>query len=172
MNDVALLIDGKSATAQDGGSFDRIDPVKGSVASKAAAARALMCGRQWRRRQTHFRSGPTWAQAGVANCCCKAAETLVAHQTEFIDCMIAETGATERVGRVQCRVCRFYPARSRFDDFADHRRSYSQRCTGQSRLGDSPADGCVCGNRPLECAGHPGRAGDRHASGMRKHGGI
>ncbi len=43
MNEVALLIDGRSAAAQDGGSFERIDPIKGSPASKAAAAKSCGC---------------------------------------------------------------------------------------------------------------------------------
>ena len=40
MNNVALLIDGRSTEALGGGTFQRIDPMKGSPASKAAAARS------------------------------------------------------------------------------------------------------------------------------------
>lgn len=94
MNDVALLIDGKSATAQDGGSFDRIDPVKGSVASKAAAAKSIDVRLAVESAANAF---PEWAEMGPGRrreLLLKAAETLVAHQKEFVDCMIAETGAT------------------------------------------------------------------------------
>lgn len=94
MNDVTLLIDGKSAPAQDGGTFDRVDPVKGSAASRAAAAKVADVNAAV---DAAARALPEWAATGPSRrraLLLKAAETLTAHLQEFTDCMIAETGAT------------------------------------------------------------------------------
>jgi len=95
MNDVALLIDGRSAAAQEGGSFNRIDPVKGLAASKAAAAKSADVNVAV---EAAAKSFPAWAEIGPGRrreLLLKSAETLMMHQKDFIDCMIAETGATE-----------------------------------------------------------------------------
>lgn len=95
MNDVALLIDGKSAAAQKGGYFDRIDPVKGSTATKAAAAKSADVNAAV---EAAARAFPGWSATGPGRrreLLLKSAEMLMAHQREFVDCMVAETGATE-----------------------------------------------------------------------------
>ncbi len=95
MNEVALLIDGKSVAAQEGGSFDRIDPMKGSPASKAAAAKSVDVNAAVEAAAKAF---PEWAETGPGRRrehLLKSAEMLMAHQNDFIGCMIAETGATE-----------------------------------------------------------------------------
>src|SRR4051812_29789432 len=95
MNDVALLIDGRSTAAQEGGSFDRIDPVKGSAASKAPAAKSADVNAAV---ESAAKAFPEWAEMGPGRrraLLLKAAERLMSHQEDFIDCMIAETGATE-----------------------------------------------------------------------------
>jgi acyl-CoA reductase-like NAD-dependent aldehyde dehydrogenase len=94
MNDVALLIDGKSAPAQERGSFDRIDPVKGSTATRAAAAKSADVNAAVEAAATAF---PEWAAMGPGRrreLLLKSAEMLMAHEKDFTDCMIAETGAT------------------------------------------------------------------------------
>lgn len=94
MNDVALLIDGKSTAAQAGGYFDRVDPVKGSVVSKAAAARMADVSLAVEAAAKVFAE---WAATGPGRrreLLLKSADVLMAHQKDFIDCMIAETGAT------------------------------------------------------------------------------
>src|SRR5215470_4740522 len=95
MNNVALLIDGRSTAALGGGTFQRIDPMKGSPASKAAAARSADVMAAVESAAKAFLG---WAAIGPGRrreLLLKAAETLSAHQREFIACMIAETGATE-----------------------------------------------------------------------------
>ncbi len=95
MNDVALLIDGQSMPAQGGATFDRIDPVKGSAASKAAAARSADVNAAV---ESAMKAFPEWAATGPGRrreLLLKSAEKLMAHQKDFVDCMIAETGATE-----------------------------------------------------------------------------
>jgi len=94
MNDVALLIDGKSTAAQAGGYFDRVDPVKGSVVSKAAAARMADVSLAVEAAAKVFAE---WAATGPGRrreLLLKSADVLMAHQKDFIECMIAETGAT------------------------------------------------------------------------------
>lgn len=94
MNEVALLIDGRSAAAQDGGSFERIDPIKGSPASKAAAAKTADVTMAV---ESAAKAFPEWAQMGPSRrreLLLKSAEKVMARQKDFIDYMIAETGAT------------------------------------------------------------------------------
>ncbi len=94
MNDVALLIGGKSAAAEDGRSFNRIDPVKGSPASKAAAATVADVNAAVEAAAAAF---PGWAATGPSRrreILLRSAETLIAHEPEFVEFMIAETGAT------------------------------------------------------------------------------
>jgi acyl-CoA reductase-like NAD-dependent aldehyde dehydrogenase len=95
MNDVGLLIDGTSTAAQDGGTFDRIDPVKGSPASKAAAAKSADANAAV---DAAARAFPEWSATGPGRrreLLLESAGMLTAHQKDFIECMIAETGATE-----------------------------------------------------------------------------
>ncbi len=94
MNDVALLIDGKATAAQANGSFNRIDPVKGSAASKAAAAKIADVNLAV---EAAARAFPEWAATGPGRrreLLLKSAEMLIAHQKDFTEYMIAETGAT------------------------------------------------------------------------------
>jgi acyl-CoA reductase-like NAD-dependent aldehyde dehydrogenase len=98
MNEVALLIDGKPALAREDRRFDRIDPVKGSAATRAAAAAVEDVNAAVEAAATAF---PGWAAAGPGlrrELLLKAADALLSHQQEFIDCMVAETGATQPWG--------------------------------------------------------------------------
>ncbi len=95
MNDVALLIDGRSTAAEEGGSFERIDPVKGSAASRAAAAKS---GDVHAAVEAAAKAFPDWAATGPGRrreLLLKSADVLMTYQKDFIRCMIAETGATE-----------------------------------------------------------------------------
>ena len=95
MNEVALLIGGKSTPGLEGRSFDRIDPVKGSAATKAAAATAADVNAAVDAAAGAF---PAWAATGPSKrreLLLRSADMLMAHQKDFIQLMIAETGATE-----------------------------------------------------------------------------
>ena len=95
MNDVALLIAGKSTAAEGGRSFDRIDPVKGITATSAAAASVADVNASVDAAAAAF---PAWAATGPGRrreILLKAAETLLARQPDFVKAMVAETGATE-----------------------------------------------------------------------------
>jgi acyl-CoA reductase-like NAD-dependent aldehyde dehydrogenase len=95
MNEVALLIDGQSLPAHDGRSFQRIDPMKQSPATQAAAAALADVTAAVRSAAAAF---PAWAATGPGRrreLLLRAADALLAHRAEFVKCMIEETGATE-----------------------------------------------------------------------------
>jgi len=95
MNEVMLLIGGKSTAAEQGRSFSRIDPVKNVVASNAAAASVADVNAAVDAAASAF---PAWAATGPSRrreLLLRAADVLMAHTPEFIQLMIAETGATE-----------------------------------------------------------------------------
>ncbi len=95
MNEVTLLIDGQSLPAQNGRSFQRIDPVKRSTATRAAAADAADVAAAVHSTAAAF---PAWAATGPGRrreLLLRAADALLAHQAEFVKFMIEETGATE-----------------------------------------------------------------------------
>ncbi|KAA6461863.1 aldehyde dehydrogenase [Acidobacteria bacterium AB60] len=94
MNDVALLIAGKSQSAEQGRSFTRLDPVKRTPASTAAAAGIADVNAAVEAAAAAF---PSWSVTGPGRrreILLKAAEVLTAHQPDFTAAMIAETGAT------------------------------------------------------------------------------
>jgi vanillin dehydrogenase len=95
VNDVALLINGKSAPARDGRSFDRLNPVKGTRASSAAAAGVADVHAAVEAAAAAF---PSWSLTGPGQrreLLLRSADALLAHQGDFIEAMILETGATE-----------------------------------------------------------------------------
>ena len=95
MNEVALLIDGKSETAEGKRSFCRLDPVKGTPASKAAAATIADVNAAVGAAATAF---PAWSATGPGKrreLLLRAADTLSSHQRDFVECIVAETGGTE-----------------------------------------------------------------------------
>src|SRR5215472_1259175 len=95
MNEVSLLIGGRSVPASSGRWFERIDPVKKSPATRAAAAGASDIDAAV---HTAAEAAPAWATTGPGKrreLLLHAAEVLLARTADFVRCMIAETGATE-----------------------------------------------------------------------------
>lgn len=95
MNDVALLIAGKSVGADRGRSFTRLDPVKRTPATSAAAAGIADVNAAVEAAADAFSS---WCATGPGRrreLLLKAADALIAHQADFVAAMIAETGSTE-----------------------------------------------------------------------------
>lgn len=88
-----LLIDNKDVAAS-GGTFERMNPVGGAVATKAAAARAEDVGRAVQSAATAFK---TWSKTGpserrkILN---KAADILDEWTPRFVELGIAETGGS------------------------------------------------------------------------------
>ena len=91
---VAFVINNKNADASDKGTFDRIDPVTGDVASTAAAAKAVDAAAVASAAGAAF---PAWSATGPGQrraLLNKAADIMDAKSDDFIATMIAETGAT------------------------------------------------------------------------------
>ncbi len=94
MNSVALLIGGQSVFKDDH-CFDRIDPVKGTPATRAAAAEVSDVNAAVEAAAQAF---PSWAATGPGRrreLLSRAADCLLAHQQDFTNAMVAEIGATE-----------------------------------------------------------------------------
>jgi acyl-CoA reductase-like NAD-dependent aldehyde dehydrogenase len=94
MKEIGMLLDGASAPAVSGATFDRIDPVTGEVATRAAAA-----GRDDVETvvASAARAFPGWSATGPngrRKILSKAADVMEARVEEFIQTMITETGAT------------------------------------------------------------------------------
>ena len=95
MNEVALLIGGKSTAAEGGRSFARINPVQGTPVTSAAAASTADAQAAAEAAAAVF---PSWASTGPGErreLLLKSADALMARQRDFMDAMILETGATE-----------------------------------------------------------------------------
>jgi len=98
MNDVQLLINGKSGPAADGRTFERKNPIKGTVATRAAAAGIADVNAAVEASVSAF---PAWSETGPnhrRSLLLRAADTLAAHNDEFAQAVIQETGATGQWG--------------------------------------------------------------------------
>lgn len=91
---IELLIDGKNEAAQDGRTFERLDPVTGTIAATAAAASTtdarMAVDAAARAFDVWSKTGPGHRRA-LLN---KAAEVMESKAGAFIEAMISETGAT------------------------------------------------------------------------------
>ncbi len=98
MRETKLLIGGQAVPARGGRVFERIDPVKQTAATRAAAASGTDVRGAVQAAAGAF---PQWAASGPGQrraLLLKAADLLMAHQDEFIECMVTETGATSPWG--------------------------------------------------------------------------
>ncbi|OLL28195.1 salicylaldehyde dehydrogenase [Burkholderia sp. SRS-W-2-2016] len=93
MQDVTLLIDGKSRGASDGRTFERINPANGRVASRAAAATLADVDAAV---EAAARAFPAWSALAPGERrkrLLAAADLMDARVGEFIETGLAETGA-------------------------------------------------------------------------------
>ena len=94
MNEILLLIGGEAVPATDGRFFERMNPVSGKTVTRASACGLRDVDAAVKAAADAF---PSWAATGPARrrgLLLRAADALEAHQTEFIEYVIAETGAT------------------------------------------------------------------------------
>jgi vanillin dehydrogenase len=94
MTDVALMIQGKDCPASDGGTFERLNPMTGERATRAAAATIADAARAVSAAATAF---PVWSALGPGERRArlnKAAANLEARTADFVDAMAQETGST------------------------------------------------------------------------------
>ncbi|GAA4219789.1 acyl-CoA reductase-like NAD-dependent aldehyde dehydrogenase [Sagittula marina] len=91
---VAFVVNNTDADPADKGTFERIDPVTGKVATTAAAAKAADAASVAKAAGAAF---PAWAETGPGErraLLNKAADIMDAKSDDFIATMITETGAT------------------------------------------------------------------------------
>jgi benzaldehyde dehydrogenase (NAD) len=95
MADTHMLIGGNARPAASGNTFERLDPVTGAVATRAAAAGvedAIAAA------DAAAAAAPGWAAIGPTarrGLLTRAADALEAKAAEFVDAMMGEIGATE-----------------------------------------------------------------------------
>ena len=169
MNQINLLLENQDVQAVDGVTFDRLNPVTGDVATRAAAAKIADVDPRRRCRGCGF-SGlvgnrPEPAPHDPAEGSRRAGEQGAAiHRTDG-----RGNGRDRRLGRFQCPSRRRHAARSGIDDDADFRRGDPLRQTRLHRDGDPPARRRRAEHRALECAGHPRRPRGGSAAGLRQY---
>jgi benzaldehyde dehydrogenase (NAD) len=94
MSDLSMLINGLKVTAEKGATFERRNPLDGTVATRAPAASqadALMAV------EAAAEAFKTWSETGPSErraLLLKAADKLEAKLPQFVEAMAAETGAT------------------------------------------------------------------------------
>ena len=94
MVDVALMIQGRDLPASDGASFERLNPMTGEVATRAAAATLADAASAVAAAAAAF---PAWSALGPGErraCLNRAAACLERRTPDFVDAMAAEIGAT------------------------------------------------------------------------------
>ena len=104
MLEAALLIDNAAVGAADGQTFERIDPVSHEVSTRASAASVEDATRA---ANAAARAFPAWSatppgeRRALLN---RAADLLESRSADFVQAMIAETGATTSWGEFNCRL--------------------------------------------------------------------
>lgn len=94
MSDLSMLINGLAASAADGATFERRNPLDGSLATRAPAAKAADAVRAVEAAAAAF---PAWSQTGPnarRALLLKAADALEAKTANFVAALPRETGAT------------------------------------------------------------------------------
>jgi acyl-CoA reductase-like NAD-dependent aldehyde dehydrogenase len=94
MNQISLLLENEDVQAVDGVTFDRLNPVTGDIATRAAAAQMADAIRAADAAAAAF---PAWSATGPNQrrmILLKAADVLASKAPQFIELMAAETGAT------------------------------------------------------------------------------
>ncbi|HVR53646.1 MAG TPA: aldehyde dehydrogenase [Pseudorhodoferax sp.] len=94
MSDLSMLINGLAAGAADGATFERRNPLDGSLATRAPAAKAADAIRAVEAAAAAF---PAWSQTGPnarRALLLKAADALEAKTADFVAALPRETGAT------------------------------------------------------------------------------
>ncbi|MCJ0765617.1 aldehyde dehydrogenase [Variovorax terrae] len=94
MSNLSMLIGGQPAAASNGATFDRLNPLDGSLATRAPAATPADAVRAVEAAAAAFK---TWSKTGPNErraLLLKAADALDARTPQFIEAMGAETGAT------------------------------------------------------------------------------
>jgi acyl-CoA reductase-like NAD-dependent aldehyde dehydrogenase len=104
MFEVRLMIGERDATAASGATFDRRDPIRGEIASRAAAATVADAGAAANAAAAAF---PAWSSAppsqrrAILN---KAADLILERSAEFVKAMTVETGSSPMWAMFNCKL--------------------------------------------------------------------
>lgn len=104
MLNAALQIDDMAVAANDGATFDRLDPVSREVATRASAASpddAIHAA------NVAARAFPAWSATPPSErraCLNEAADLVLAHAEDFAEAMISETGGTRGWAKFNCQL--------------------------------------------------------------------
>ena len=169
MSDLSMLINGLKVSAEKGATFERRNPLDGTVATRAPAARRPMRVMAVEAAAEAFR---TWSETGPGErraLLLKAADALEAKTPQFIEAVAAETGATGMWAGFNVML-----AAGMIREAAALTTQIGGRGDPSGRAGlagDGPARAGRRGarHRAVERADHPRRARHRHAAGLRQH---
>ena len=158
MFDVGLMINNAESKASTGATFDRLNPMTGEVASRAAAATVEDATRAADAAAAAF---PAWSEMGpgARRALLNKAADLLGHQGRRVRRHDGRGDRRDRhVGRLQLHAGRRHAARGGRHDHADHRRGDPLQRARQPRHGLAPAGRRGARHRAVECAGDPRRA--------------
>ena len=102
MSDMSMLINGLKVTAEKGATFERRNPLDGSVATRAPAASPADAVMAVEAAAEAFK---TWGETGPGErraLLLKAADALEAKTPKFIEAVAAETGGTAMWAGFNC----------------------------------------------------------------------
>ena len=172
MYEILLLLESKDVPASNGATFDRLNPVTGDVATRAAAATVGDASAAVDAAAAAF---PAWSALRPQRAprhAAKAAGLVGAAAPQFIAPMAGETGATAGWAgfNVMLAAGMLREAAAMTTQIA--RRGDPLGQAGLPRHGRAPAGRRGARHRAVERAGHPRRARRRHAAGLRQHRGA
>jgi vanillin dehydrogenase len=104
MLDAALLIRNESVASSDAATFERVNPITGTVATRAAAASVEDAVHAANVAASAF---PAWSALGPnarREVLHRVADLLLSRSDDFVEAMSAETGGTRQWGEYNCRL--------------------------------------------------------------------
>ncbi len=169
MSDLSMLINGLKVTAERNATFERRNPLDGTVATRAPACSPADAVMAVEAAAEAFR---TWSETGPNErrmLLLKAADALEAKTPAVHRSRAGRDRRHRHVGRLQRHAGGGHDPRGRVADHAGGRRGDPLRRARQPGDGPARAGRRGAGHRAVERAGHPGRARHRHAAGLRQH---
>ena len=144
MHEISLLLESKDVPASNGATFDRLNPVTGDIASRAAAAQIADAKRA---ADTAAAAFPAWSATGPnarRAILLKAADLAGVEGAAVHRADGGRNRRDRRLGRLQRPSRRRHAARGGVDDHADFRRSDPLRQAGLHRDGDPRSPRAWC----------------------------